>query len=170
LRNSTAFGFSNNLRLDLVVNDLTYGAYVSKEINLLSDGTPKRPLVHIADICRTIEMILNDGRNMDREIFNVGSDTMNFSIKEIAEIIGDRLMLNTITFGQHDADQRSYELDFSKLNEYFPSYNIKFNLHKGIDDLIYNFNKYKISGSEKRISVLNKLISEKKIDQNLYWT
>ena len=34
-------------------------------------------------------MILNDERNMDREIFNVGSDTMNFSIKEIAETIGD---------------------------------------------------------------------------------
>ena len=170
LRNSTAFGFSNNLRLDLVVNDLTYGAYVNREINLLSDGTPKRPIIHIADICTAIEMILNDERNMDREIFNVGSDTMNFSIKEIAEIIGDRLKLDTITFGQHDADQRSYELDFSKLNEYYPSYNIEFNLHKGIDDLIYNFKKYEISGSEKRISVLNKLISEKKIDQNLFWT
>ena len=108
-------------------------------------------------------MILNDERNIDREIFNVGSDTMNFSIKEIAEIIGDRLKLDTITFGQHDADQRSYELDFSKLNEYFPSYNIEFNLQKGIDDLIYNFEKYEINGSEKRISVLNKLISEKKL-------
>ena len=50
------------------------------------------------------------------------------------------------------------------------SYNIEFNLQKGIDDLIYNFEKYEINGSEKRISVLNKLISEKKIDQNLFWT
>tara|TARA_Y100000389_G_C17471376_1_gene531545 strand:+ start:3520 stop:4542 length:1023 start_codon:yes stop_codon:yes gene_type:complete len=170
LRNSTAFGFSNNLRLDLVVNDLTYGAYVNKEINLLSDGTPKRPIVHIADICRTIDMILNDERNMDKEIFNVGSDTMNFSIKEIAEIIGECLDLDLITFGKHDADQRSYELDFNKLKNYYPSFNIKFNLHKGIEDLIFNFKKYEISGNEKRISVLNKLINEKKIDTNLYWT
>ena len=170
LRNSTAFGFSNNLRLDLVVNDLTYGAYTKNEINLLSDGTPKRPIVHIADICRTIDMILKDERSMDKEIFNVGSDTMNFSVKEIAEIIGECLKLDTITFGKHDADQRSYEVDFSKLNKYFPSFNIEFNLHKGIEDLIYNFKKYQISGSEKRINVLNKLINEKKIDQNLYWT
>ena len=170
LRNSTAFGFSNNLRLDLVVNDLTYGAYVNKEINLLSDGTPKRPIVHIADICRTIDMILNDERNMDKEIFNVGSDTMNFSIKEIAEIIGESLDLDLITFGKHDADQRSYELDFSKLKNYYPSFDIKFNLKKGIEDLIFNFKKYEISGNEKRISVLNKLINEKKVDSNLYWT
>jgi len=56
------------------------------------------------------------------------------------------------------------------LNEYFPSYNLEFNLHKGIDDLINNFKKYEISGTEKRISVLNKLLNEKKIDQNLFWT
>ena len=54
LRNSTAFGFSSNLRLDLVVNDLTYNGYFNQSINLLSDGTPKRPIVHIHDICKII--------------------------------------------------------------------------------------------------------------------
>ena len=38
LRNSTAFGFSKNLRLDLVVNDLTYSAFKNNKIELLSDG------------------------------------------------------------------------------------------------------------------------------------
>ena len=112
LRNSTAFGFSSNLRLDLVVNDLTYGAFKNKKINLLSDGTPKRPIVHIADICRVIEMVLVDTRNLNKEIFNVGDDKMNFSIKEIAEKVGECLNLDDISFGKHDADQRSYVLNF----------------------------------------------------------
>ena len=119
LRNSTAFGFSSNLRLDLVVNDLTYGAFKNKKINLLSDGTPKRPIVHIADICRVIEMVLVDTRNLNKEIFNVGDDKMNFSIKEIAEKVGECLNLDDISFGKHDADQRSYVLNFEKLKSYF---------------------------------------------------
>ena len=37
LRNSTAFGFSRNLRLDLVVNDLTYSAFRNNKIDLESE-------------------------------------------------------------------------------------------------------------------------------------
>ncbi len=169
LRNSTAFGFSSNLRLDLVVNDLTYGAFKNKKINLLSDGTPKRPIVHIADICRVIEMVLVDTRNLNKEIFNVGDDKMNFSIKEIAEKVGECLNLDDISFGKHDADQRSYVLNFEKLKSYFPNFNIQFDLEKGIKDLIKNFENYELTGNEKRIQILNKLIDEKRIDNNLFW-
>tara|TARA_B100001057_G_scaffold101073_1_gene98164 strand:+ start:907 stop:1896 length:990 start_codon:yes stop_codon:yes gene_type:complete len=169
LRNSTAFGFSSNLRLDLVVNDLTYGAFKNKKINLLSDGTPKRPIVHIADICRVIEMVLGDIRDLDKEIFNVGDDKMNFSIREIAEKVGECLNLDNISFGKHDADQRSYELNFEKLQSYFPSFKIEFDLEQGINDLIKNFENYELTGNEKRIQILNKLIDEKRIDDNLFW-
>jgi nucleoside-diphosphate-sugar epimerase len=169
LRNSTAFGFSKNLRLDLVVNDLTYGGLVNNEINLLSDGTPRRPLVHIHDICNTIHTVINDSRNLDKEVFNVGSDKMNYSIKDIAEKIGISLNLEQITFGKHDSDQRSYVLNFKKLNSFFPNFNIKYTLEEGIDDLVKNLKRYEITGSEKRIKILNELIDYKKIDKNLYW-
>jgi nucleoside-diphosphate-sugar epimerase len=169
LRNSTAFGFSKNLRLDLVVNDLTYGGLVNNEINLLSDGTPRRPLVHIHDICNTIHTVINDSRNLDKEVFNVGSDKMNYSIKDIAEKIGISLNLEQITFGKHDSDQRSYVLNFNKLNSFFPNFNIKYTLEEGIDDLVKNLKRYEITGSEKRIKILNELIDYKKIDKNLYW-
>ena len=86
LRNSTAFGYSKNLRLDLVVNDLTFDGFFNKKIKLLSDGTPKRPLVHIHDICKLIDLILIDTRNLDKEIINVGSDNLNFSIKELLKL------------------------------------------------------------------------------------
>lgn len=60
LRNATAFGFSPNLRLDLVVNDFTFNGYTNREINLISDGKPKRPIVHIHDITKIIELIIEE--------------------------------------------------------------------------------------------------------------
>ena len=169
LRNSTAFGYSKNLRLDLVVNDLTYNAFKNNKIELLSDGSPKRPLVHIDDICNLIDLILIDNRNLDKQIFNVGNQTLNFSIKEIAETVADILSINEISFGKSDPDQRSYFLDFEKLQNYFPKYSIEYSLEKGIVDLFNNLESYKMTGNEKRLSKINLLIKDKKINKNLYW-
>jgi len=169
LRNSTAFGYSKNLRLDLVVNDLTFDGFFNKKIKLLSDGTPKRPLVHIHDICKLIDLILIDTRNLDKEIINVGSDNLNFSIKEVAEVIGNILNLDDIVFGKKDADQRSYQLTFDKLKYLFPNFQINFSIKQGVEDLIKNFEKYNLSGNEKRLKALQNLIENKKIDDDLYF-
>ena len=169
LRNSTAFGYSKNLRLDLVVNDLTFEGYFNKKIKLLSDGTPKRPLVHIHDICKLIDLILVDKRNLDKEIINVGSDNLNFSIKEVAEVIGNILNLDDIVFGKKDADQRSYQLTFDKLNYLFPNFQIDFSLQKGVENLIKNFEKYNLSGNERRLKALKNLIENNIINSELYY-
>tara|TARA_B100000927_G_scaffold113045_1_gene91364 strand:- start:53238 stop:54224 length:987 start_codon:yes stop_codon:yes gene_type:complete len=169
LRNSTAFGFSSNLRLDLVVNDLTYNGYFNQSINLLSDGTPKRPIVHIHDICKIIYECILDSRNLDKQIFNVGSEDMNFSIKEIALTVGTILNIDDINFGQKDTDQRSYQLNFEKLNDYFPNFIISYDLENGIKDLVLNFKNYNPTGKENRIKVLRTLITEKKLNKNLFW-
>lgn len=169
LRNSTAFGYSKNLRLDLVVNDLTFDGFFNKKIKLLSDGTPKRPLVHIHDICKLIDLILIDTRNLDKEIINVGSDNLNFSIKEIAEVIGSILNLDDIVFGKKDVDQRSYQLTFDKLKYLFPNFQIDFSIKQGVEDLIKNFEKYNLSGNEKRLKALQNLIENKIINDDLYF-
>jgi nucleoside-diphosphate-sugar epimerase len=48
LRNSTAYGHSPNLRIDLVVNNLLASALSYGEIRIQSDGSPWRPLIHCA--------------------------------------------------------------------------------------------------------------------------
>lgn len=169
LRNSTAFGYSSNLRLDLVVNDLTYSGFKNNEIKLLSDGSPKRPLVHIHDICYLIDLLINDERNLNNEIFNVGSEEMNFSVKEIAKTVQHVLNINKVSLGEHDPDQRSYEVSFKKLYKYFPNYKIKYNLKNGIEDLVRNLEIHKMKNNEYRINYLKKLLIEKKINENLYW-
>ena len=53
----------------------------------------------------------------------------------MAEVIGDVLKINDISFGNQDADQRSYELSFEKIKKYFPKFKIQFYLTDGVEDL-----------------------------------
>jgi nucleoside-diphosphate-sugar epimerase len=46
LRNSTAYGYSPMLRIDLVVNNLLGSALSYGQIRIQSDGSPWRPLIH----------------------------------------------------------------------------------------------------------------------------
>ena len=169
LRNATAFGFSPNLRLDLVVNDFTFNGYTNREINLISDGKPKRPIVHIHDITKIIELIIEEKRNFDKQIFNVGENTMNYSIKDIAQEVGNILNLESIKFGKSDQDQRSYIVNFDKLKNCFPEFEFKYNLTYGIQDLINNLEDYELTGNEFRINFLQSMISKKRLDEDFYW-
>lgn len=168
LRNATAFGFSPNTRLDLVVNDLSYSALKSSKIKVHSDGTPKRPLVHVEDICRVIyELIVNDESPV--LLVNVGSDHMNYSVKEIALKISEITNVKNLSFGEKDNDQRSYIVDFSKLKKVLPSFEFKYDLESGIIDLIENMQQIKSEVNARRIKKIKKLIEEDKLDPNLYW-
>ncbi len=169
LRNATAFGYSTNLRLDLVVNDLTFNGYFNKQIKLISDGQPKRPIVHIYDISNAIDMIISDERNLDKEIFNIGSNNMNFSIKQIAETIGNTLNLEDISFGEFDSDQRSYEVNFDKFTKYFPNFSIRYDLKNGVEHLVAHLAGYELNGNEKRINSIKELVSDGKLNSELFW-
>ena len=69
-RNATVFGYSRNLRLDLVINDLCYEAFTKSEINLLSDGTPKRPFIHVLDLANIINEFLISNKNRCKSFLN----------------------------------------------------------------------------------------------------
>ena len=168
-RNSTVFGFSKNLRLDLVVNDLTFNALKNNKIEVISDGSPKRPFIHVQDLCRLIDTVISDNRNIDKEIINVGDNSLNYSIKEISQIISDLTNVEDITFGDKDDDQRSYYLSFDKLNKIYPDFEIEFDMRSGIQDLINNLKHYKLSGNEIRLKKLDSLTKENKVDSNLFW-
>ena len=58
LRFATACGMSDRLRLDLVLNDFVAAALLSKQVAVLSDGSPWRPLIHVKDMARAIDWAL----------------------------------------------------------------------------------------------------------------
>jgi len=55
LRYSTACGMTPRLRLDLVLNDFVASALTTGRIEILSDGTPWRPLIDVQDMVRAIQ-------------------------------------------------------------------------------------------------------------------
>lgn len=169
LRNATAYGYSTNIRLDIVVNDLVNAAIKSNKIELLSDGTPIRPLVHISDICNTVDYFIDSEQNFDKEIFNVGRSEANYSIKEIAETIGKELNISDISFSSQNPDKRSYKVSFLKIENFLEKEIFEFTLLDGIKDLIDNFKIENEFPNSRRIKKVNELIENKKLDSSLRW-
>ena len=62
LRNATAYGASPRMRFDIVLNNLVAWACATGEVLIKSDGTPWRPVVHVADIARVFIAVLDDPR------------------------------------------------------------------------------------------------------------
>ena len=57
-RPSTVFGVSPRLRCDIVFNSLVASAYTTGKIEILSDGSPIRPVIHIKDLCKAFMLEL----------------------------------------------------------------------------------------------------------------
>jgi nucleoside-diphosphate-sugar epimerase len=165
LRNATAFGFSPNHRLDLVVNDLVYAALKNNKIEVLSDGSPIRPVVHIRDICKVISHLIEVDESQS-VLFNVGENKMNYSIRDIALTISKLTNVDNITFGLPSGDKRSYKVDFTYFKTLFPGLNLEYDLEKGITDLIDNYVMFSPNIEARRINRINQLVNENVIDKN----
>ncbi len=145
LRNATAYGVSPRLRFDLVVNNLTAWAYSTQKVYLKSDGTPWRPIVHIADISRAFIATLEAPRDVvHNEAFNVGRNDENFRIREIADQVA-RIVPNCEVGFAPDAgpDTRNYRVDCSKIVRVLPNFAANWTAHKGISEL---YDTYRTEG------------------------
>lgn len=88
LRFATACGMSPRLRLDLMLNDFVASALAVKRIDILSDGSPWRPLIHVRDMARAIDWAI--GRTPGQGAFvslNAGSDEWNYQVRELGEAV-----------------------------------------------------------------------------------
>ena len=138
LRFATACGWSDRLRLDLVLNDFVASSVASNEINILSDGTPWRPLIHVRDMALAIEWAL--GRTAAHGgaflAVNTGSDKWNYRVKELAEAVaadlpGTRVLVNPAAA----PDLRSYRVDFSLFRQLAPHHQPRHTLTATIAEL-----------------------------------
>jgi nucleoside-diphosphate-sugar epimerase len=144
LRNATAYGASTRLRLDIVVNNLTAIALTTRKVQLQSDGTPWRPLVHIEDISRAFLAMLEAPREViHNQAFNVGRDADNVQIREVAEMVREAVPGSKLTFADGAGpDLRNYRADFSKLNDTFPDLRLQWSVRDGIGELLTAYTKH----------------------------
>ena len=175
-RPSTVFGVSPKLRCDIVFNNLVACAYTTGKIEIKSDGTPWRPVVHIRDTCKAFIARLNAPDELIAgESFNVGIRNGNYSIRALAEAAQRAVPASTVVFtGEHGADSRTYKVSFKKifnvLHEYFKP---EWDLDKGGKELVQFFKKINFTEEQFRGKTCNRLkqiqylIKEKKINKNL---
>jgi nucleoside-diphosphate-sugar epimerase len=176
LRNATAYGASPRQRFDLVVNDLAGMAWTTKEIKMLSDGTPWRPLVHVLDIAKAARCTLEAPREVvHNETFNVGNSNENYQVKTVAEIISSTFPGCTLSIGDRGGDKRDYRVSFDKIAAKLPGYKTEWTVKKGAEQLLEVFSRINMStelfksAPHTRLKQINHLIETKQIDADFFW-
>lgn len=178
MRCATAYGVSPRLRLDIVLNNLVAWAYTTGEIRLQSDGTSWRPLVHIRDISRAALALLEAPSELVRgEAFNIGSAEQNYRIRELADIVHDRLPECEVTFAEGaPADPRSYRVDFTKFASTFPECRFEWSAERGADELARAYETVGLTFEDfqghryVRVGNLRRLLEAGVLDDDLRWT
>ncbi|MFA6598899.1 MAG: SDR family oxidoreductase [Ignavibacteriaceae bacterium] len=147
LRNSTAYGYSPMLRIDLVVNNLLGCAYSKGEIRIMSDGTPWRPLIHCKDIANAFCAFAEAPNDkIHNKAVNIGANSENYQVKDIADKVQKLLPNAKIVFtGEVGADPRNYRVNFDLLYNLFPDFKLEYNLNKGMDELFQKYIEHKFS-------------------------
>jgi nucleoside-diphosphate-sugar epimerase len=179
LRFATACGMSDRLRLDLVLNDFVAGAVASGKINILSDGSPWRPLIHVKDMARAIEWAItrpaSNGGNF--LAINAGTNEWNYQVKELAQAVAE-VIPGTEVFLNPDAppDKRSYKVSFDKFKKMAPDHQPLYTLKQAISELQEGLEKMNFKDGDfrnsllMRLKVLTNLQDTGNINEQLDWT
>jgi nucleoside-diphosphate-sugar epimerase len=177
MRNATAFGASPRMRFDIVLNNLAGLARTTGKIEMTSDGTPWRPLVHVRDICQSIDLTLQaPAERVRAEAFNVGDDGQNYRVRQIAEIVAAAFPGCSISFGPPSADNRSYRVSFAKIRAHLPAFACRWSAESGALQLARLFDRIGLTGETftaapfTRLLELKRLLESGQLDPRFNWT
>lgn len=177
-RPSTVFGASPRLRCDIVYNNLIACAYTTGRIEIKSDGSPWRPVVHVLDVCAAFLAGLEaPAKLVNGRSFNVGIPNGNFTVRQLAEAAQQCVPGCDLVFtGAHSNDSRTYQVGFTriltKLKDYFKP---EWDLLRGGRELIEFFRSTGFSEQDfrgrrcVRLGQLNHLQETGRLDPELRW-
>jgi len=137
LRNSTAYGYSPMLRIDLVVNNLLGSAMAYGEIRIQSDGSPWRPLIHCRDIARAFVAFAKAPKSaMHNKAVNIGGNSENYQVRQVGDQVQRLIPSAKVTYtGEVGADPRNYRVKFDYLYSLLPDFKLQYNLVSGMEEL-----------------------------------
>lgn len=137
LRNSTAYGYSPMLRIDLVVNNLLGSALSYGEIRIQSDGTPWRPLIHCRDIARAFLAFAEAPKPaIHDKAINVGGNSENYQVKDVGDEVQRLIPEAKVAYtGEVGNDPRNYRVNFDLLGRQLPEFKLQYNLRSGMEEL-----------------------------------
>lgn len=129
LRFGTVNGWSDHLRIDIMINSMFHDA---RRKGVISCSAPNqcRGILDIEDLIRTVEQII-DSKWDKRGIYNLSS--FNSSIGDIATTVGKILNCSVIT--GNATSPYSYQLDCSRIRKAFPELNLRGSIKSIIEQL-----------------------------------
>lgn len=133
-RFATAFGVSPRLRLDLLINDFTYQAVKQKYL-VVYESHFMRTFIHVHDIARSFLFAIDNADRMKGEVYNIGSEKMNYSKRDICSMIQKETgaYIHYADVGE-DADKRNYVVSYKKINSL--GYDTTITVEAGIKELV----------------------------------
>ena len=94
-----------------------------------------RNYIHILDICRVYNFILDNWSSCSDQTFNIGNDEINMNKLQLAKKIGEHLPVEIIKAEfTEDPDKRDYIVSSQKI--YDAGFSCKYDLDIGIKQLI----------------------------------
>jgi nucleoside-diphosphate-sugar epimerase len=177
-RFATAAGFTSRVRLDLVLNDFVAGAMVNNHIEILSDGSPWRPLINTKDMARAIEWgLIREEENGGAFLAcNAGSNVWNYQIRPLADTVAEVLTGVTVSVNlDAEPDKRSYQIDFGLFASLAPDHQPVWSLEDTIRDMhenltAMNFNDSNFRQSQfMRLKALGRHREQGRLNDNLEW-
>lgn len=137
-RFATAFGVSNRMRLDLLINDFVYQAVKIRNLTIY-EKTFKRTFLHVRDLARSFLFALENSAKLRDNVYNVGHESMNASKEDVARMVREKIeyYLHFADVGE-DEDKRNYEVSYERIRAvgFAPSVS----LDEGISELVAAMN------------------------------
>lgn len=176
-RPSTVFGASPRLRCDIVFNNLMACAYTTKKIEIKSDGSPWRPVIHVKDVAAAIIAGIKAPKELiNGKSYNIGINDGNYQVRDLANVVKKLIPDCEIVYTrEHLIDPRSYKVSFKRIfTELREYYKPSWSLESGGEELIELFSKINFKEDDFRGTKTNRLLSiksklNKEIDKNLIY-
>ena len=174
LRPSTVFGYSPRLRSDIVFNNFIGAALTKGKIEIFSDGSPWRPVIHVNDVCNVIiSCLTQDQKLISNRSYNLGIKNGNFTVLDLAKAAKQLVPHADLKILGKSTDPRSYMVSFDRLHNEFSKLSCSTNLLIGGEDLVKNLQRIKFTELDflgpktVRLEKLKQLSKNGTIDSNL---
>ena len=139
LRWATVFGVSPRMRAGLMVNDFVEKA-VHERALVLFQADSERTFMHIQDSVRGYLFALEHAEAMNGKVYNMGSERLDLSKRQLAERIRRSVEFEIIEAGAPDQDVRNFHVSFDRAKAL--GFDCEVELDAGLAELIKLYRFY----------------------------
>jgi nucleoside-diphosphate-sugar epimerase len=122
------------MRLDLLVNDLTHKA-MTEGYAVIYESHFLRTFIHVRDLARSFVFAIDNHEKMKSNVYNVGSNNMNYTKRQVCEIINKAIPECYFHHAniKEDVDKRNYKVSYDKINNL--GFEVETDLQTGINEI-----------------------------------